>query len=561
MIMHRLAVQRTAVVRPGALVRLQVGKRPSNSIVTQIRKTESGTRPLHVNDKRKATLCSSTSADRGGALVATRDIPEGRLSYEDEGPVASGSSVATRFVPAGMLSREDSQIRDSQISPSVHRDVPEGMLSREELSDTERESDQRQFNWFQQWYPVAALDALDPTRPHAFTLLHTNPHLHRNATVGQDLVLWRDGSGRWRAFKDACPHRLAPLSEGRIEKDGTLLCAYHAWRFDGSGACTAMPFCSPDDPGRRNPRSCAVSYPALERGGLLWVWAQGGPGAEEAAAAKQPPVPPEVQDDGRPRAGVTCMGDRYKDPRPFQLEVTLPPSLEEGFKVHLPNSKSETVREAYTDFTPPGLVRIQSENRDGSRTILALFSTPIRPGWTRLIMVSSPDNEGGGRSVVGFVGSKMLPVWLAHLLGPLFLHQDLLFLHYQERAVMRQQLERKLKQQQRQQREGEEAAAASDVEGTDLSLPPPQYFTPGTADKAVAAWCTWLTKFAGGDVTYAPAGNGVLSVVLHAAGWLVGSWEGLGLLVVAAVAAGVVLVTTKLEQMMHKYEFSHADNH
>ncbi|EFJ39988.1 hypothetical protein VOLCADRAFT_100268 [Volvox carteri f. nagariensis] len=215
--------------------------------------------------------------------------------------------------------------------------------------------------------------------------------------------------------------------------------------------------------------------------------------------------------------------------------------------------------------TGGGWARIQSENRDGSRTILALFSTPIRPGWTRLvgqqIMVSSPDNEGGGRSVVGFVGSKMLPVWLAHLLGPLFLHQDLLFLHYQERAVMRQQLERKLKQQQRQQREGEEAAAASDVEGTDLSLPPPQYFTPGTADKAVAAWCTWLTKFAGGDVTYAPAGNGVLSVVLHAAGWLVGSWEGLGLLVVAAVAAGVVLVTTKLEQMMHKYEFSHADNH
>lgn len=42
---------------------------------------------------------------------------------------------------------------------------------------------------------------------------------------GKDLVLWRDGGGTWRAFEDACPHRLVPLSEGRIEKDGTLLCA------------------------------------------------------------------------------------------------------------------------------------------------------------------------------------------------------------------------------------------------------------------------------------------------------------------------------------------------
>lgn len=26
------------------------------------------------------------------------------------------------------------------------------------------------------------------------------------------MVAWRDGSGAWRVFKDACPHRLAPLS-------------------------------------------------------------------------------------------------------------------------------------------------------------------------------------------------------------------------------------------------------------------------------------------------------------------------------------------------------------
>jgi nitrite reductase/ring-hydroxylating ferredoxin subunit len=70
--------------------------------------------------------------------------------------------------------------------------------------------------------------------------------------VGKDLAVWRDNKGTWHAFEDACPHRLvegdslavrlhcavpqtpgllcptmrrlAPLSEGRVEKDGTLLC-------------------------------------------------------------------------------------------------------------------------------------------------------------------------------------------------------------------------------------------------------------------------------------------------------------------------------------------------
>ena len=31
-----------------------------------------------------------------------------------------------------------------------------------------------------------------------------------------------------------------------MEGDGTLLCSYHGWRFDGEGACTAIPqVCSP----------------------------------------------------------------------------------------------------------------------------------------------------------------------------------------------------------------------------------------------------------------------------------------------------------------------------
>jgi phenylpropionate dioxygenase-like ring-hydroxylating dioxygenase large terminal subunit len=85
------------------------------------------------------------------------------------------------------------------------------------------------FQWTKQWYPVAVVDFLDPSRPHAIQLL------------GKDLVLWRDSLSKWSIFEDCCPHRLAPLSEGRVESDGTLLCAYHAWRFDSQGNCVSIP--------------------------------------------------------------------------------------------------------------------------------------------------------------------------------------------------------------------------------------------------------------------------------------------------------------------------------
>lgn len=67
--------------------------------------------------------------------------------------------------------------------------------------------------WEANWYPVALVRDLDPGRPTALKLL------------GERLVVWRDGAGQWRCFADRCPHRLVPLSEGRIESDGTLLCS------------------------------------------------------------------------------------------------------------------------------------------------------------------------------------------------------------------------------------------------------------------------------------------------------------------------------------------------
>ncbi|KAI8463753.1 MAG: Rieske [2Fe-2S] iron-sulfur domain-containing protein [Monoraphidium minutum] len=98
---------------------------------------------------------------------------------------------------------------------------------------------------------------LDPAKPTAATLL------------GIPLVIWRDGTGAWSVLEDRCPHRLAPLSEGRIEpSDGTLFCSYHGWRFDAGGKCRDIPQIE-DDKARAtacgSSRACVRAFPCQVR--------------------------------------------------------------------------------------------------------------------------------------------------------------------------------------------------------------------------------------------------------------------------------------------------------
>lgn len=47
--------------------------------------------------------------------------------------------------------------------------------------------------------------------------------------LGEDLVAFRDTSGRVGLVDHACPHRGAPLVFARNEHDG-LRCTYHGWK-------------------------------------------------------------------------------------------------------------------------------------------------------------------------------------------------------------------------------------------------------------------------------------------------------------------------------------------
>lgn len=55
-------------------------------------------------------------------------------------------------------------------------------------------------------------------------------------------VLFRNRENSLCALADQCAHRRAPLSLGKLTKQGWIECPYHGWRFDGAtGLCQAIP--------------------------------------------------------------------------------------------------------------------------------------------------------------------------------------------------------------------------------------------------------------------------------------------------------------------------------
>ena len=92
---------------------------------------------------------------------------------------------------------------------------------------------------------------------------------HRVRLLKEDLVAFRDSSGRVGLVDDACPHRGAPLVFGRNEHDG-IRCVYHGWKFGVDGKCHEMPAEPANSP--MVSRIRIKSYPVQERNGILWTY-------------------------------------------------------------------------------------------------------------------------------------------------------------------------------------------------------------------------------------------------------------------------------------------------
>jgi nitrite reductase/ring-hydroxylating ferredoxin subunit len=87
--------------------------------------------------------------------------------------------------------------------------------------------------------------------------------------LGEDLVLFRDRSGRPGLLYPRCMHRGTSLVYGRTEDRG-IRCCYHGWLFDVEGRCLDQP-CEPDG-GRHRDAVRQPWYPVEERYGLIFAY-------------------------------------------------------------------------------------------------------------------------------------------------------------------------------------------------------------------------------------------------------------------------------------------------
>lgn len=87
--------------------------------------------------------------------------------------------------------------------------------------------------------------------------------------LGEDLVLFRDGRGRFGLLEPHCCHRGTSLYYGRVEPDG-IRCCYHGWLFDVEGRCLDQP-CEPPGSTYKN-KVRQPWYPCREFHGLVFAY-------------------------------------------------------------------------------------------------------------------------------------------------------------------------------------------------------------------------------------------------------------------------------------------------
>jgi phenylpropionate dioxygenase-like ring-hydroxylating dioxygenase large terminal subunit len=87
--------------------------------------------------------------------------------------------------------------------------------------------------------------------------------------LGEDLVLFRDGTGSIGLVGRSCPHRGTSLEYGDLEPRG-IRCPYHGWLFDVTGQCLEMP-AEPRD--SKFPEKVKhLAYPVKEQGGIIFAY-------------------------------------------------------------------------------------------------------------------------------------------------------------------------------------------------------------------------------------------------------------------------------------------------
>ncbi len=106
------------------------------------------------------------------------------------------------------------------------------------------------------WMPVAGSAEVAPGVTRAARIL------------GEDLVLFRSGSGSLALVDERCRHRGTSLRAGCVDEAG-IRCPYHGWKYAPTGACLEIPGAT--DPALLA-RARIQAYRVAELGGLIFAY-------------------------------------------------------------------------------------------------------------------------------------------------------------------------------------------------------------------------------------------------------------------------------------------------
>src|ERR1700761_111810 len=109
------------------------------------------------------------------------------------------------------------------------------------------------------WHPVGAVAEMRPSSGSGWT--------KRVRLLGEDLVLFKDRTGKLGLIGEFCPHRRASMAYGIPTEDG-IRCPYHGWKFDGAGHCLEQP----NEPEGSNfkDKVSTSGYPVETLGGMIF---------------------------------------------------------------------------------------------------------------------------------------------------------------------------------------------------------------------------------------------------------------------------------------------------
>jgi phenylpropionate dioxygenase-like ring-hydroxylating dioxygenase large terminal subunit len=119
------------------------------------------------------------------------------------------------------------------------------------------------------WLPVASLSELSGNKDMKIPV--------RVEIAGEKYAVWNtlEGSNgyKWSVVSDVCPHRNAPLSQGRIDPVTKCIeCPYHGWQFDHDGECTKIPQLDDKFDSKIPPNTDVKSLPTYITGDMLWAF-------------------------------------------------------------------------------------------------------------------------------------------------------------------------------------------------------------------------------------------------------------------------------------------------